>query len=67
MRYLSSDEIADAKNARGCGVPLDRIGGHLNVSVGELRHALGMEPLRLGPVAAESVNLWAVDQAHGVL
>ena len=44
MRYLDADQIADARNAVGFGVPLARIAGHMNVSVEQLRQALGMPP-----------------------
>jgi hypothetical protein len=53
MRYLDADQIADARNARGCGVPLDRIAGHLGVTVAELRAALGMPGLKPVPVDDE--------------
>lgn len=46
MRDLDSDTIADARNALGCRVPIERVAGHFSVTVTELRQALGM-PLQL--------------------
>lgn len=41
-RYISGDELADARNALGMGVPMLRIAGHLGVSESELRALLGL-------------------------
>ena len=45
MRYLSADEIAEAFEAYRQGIPLDRIAGHLRITVGELRLVLGLPAL----------------------
>ena len=60
-RYLSGDEIADARNARGFGVSWERIAGHMGVSVSELQAALGepqwkSEPAK--PDAETGCDLW---------
>ena len=42
MRYLSADEIAEAFEAYRQGIALDRIAGHLRITIGELRLVLGL-------------------------
>lgn len=49
MKYLDQSTIDDARNAFGCGIPLDRIAGHLGVTVAELRNALGLVALQRDP------------------
>ncbi len=66
MRYLDADTIADARNAWGCGVPLDRIAGHLQVTVAELRHILNLPPLKRSDPEA-GCDLWQMDRLDGVL
>lgn len=41
-RYISGDELADARNALGMGVPFQKIAGHLGVNESELRALLGL-------------------------
>ena len=70
MRYLDQATIDDAKNARGCGITLDRIAGHLGITVAELRHALELPPLQHQPVAAaadEALDLWSIDRLDSIL
>ena len=42
MRYISADEIAEAFEAYRNGIPLDKIAGHLGITVSELRSVLGL-------------------------
>lgn len=67
MRYLSGDEIEDARNARGCGVPLERIARHLRISVDEFRQSLGLPTLRPIPEVEPRIDLWKVEQLNAVL
>lgn len=69
MRYLDADTIADARNAWGCGVPLDKIAGHVGITVSELRAALKLPPLKREPMKAANseFDLWSVDRLDGVL
>ncbi len=67
-RYFSADDLADAKNARGFGVPWERIASHNGVSVDEIKQACGepawkSEPAKLD--AEPGIDLWRVD--HDVL
>lgn len=66
-KYLSGDEIADARNAHGFGVPLATIAAHLGVSVEDLQAALGLPQWR-EPVAADAdCDLWRTDEAESEL
>ena len=70
MRYLDADTIADARNALGCQVPIERIAAHLGVTVDELRQALGMPQWKAEPAKSDrqlSLDLWACDRLDGVL
>lgn len=61
---LSGDDIEDIKNARGCGIPDDRIAGHHGITVDQMLQAIG-QPAKTTPaadVAADSCDLWAVDR-----
>ena len=49
MKYLDQATIDDARNAYGFGVPLNVIAGRLQITVGELRNALGLIPLKRDP------------------
>ncbi len=66
MRYLDADTIADARNAWGCGVSLDRLAGHLGITVAELRAVLGLPALTPIPTTDEP-DLWRSDELNGVL
>ena len=66
MRYIDADTIADARNAWGCGVPLDKIAGHLRISVAELRAALGMPGLTPVPTTDEP-DLWRTHELESQL
>ena len=70
MRYYSSDDIADMKNARGFNVPWDRIAGHYGDSVDSIKHACGEPAWKAEPVttAADSEpDLWSVDRLESQL
>lgn len=63
-RYLSGDDIADAKNARGFNVPWDRIASHFGVSVEELQAAMGEPQWKAEPTNPEPVSdLWRDTEA----
>ena len=67
-RYYSADDIADIKNARGCGVPWDRIAGHYGDSVENIQHACGEPAWKAEPQPeSEESDLWSVDRLDGVL
>ena len=66
MRYLDADTLADCRNALGCQVPIAKIAGHVGVSVDELRHALGMPPLKRSDVEA-GCDLWRTHEIDDVL
>lgn len=70
-RYLSGDEIADARNARGFGVSWERIAGHMGVSVSELQAALGEPQWKSEPAIRgdkeTGVDLWSMDRLADVL
>lgn len=66
-RYISGDELTDARNAYGMGVPLEKIAGHLGVSESELRQALGIPDPEPKP-AADGCDLFAaVERLDAVL
>jgi len=44
-RYISGDELADAQNAHGMGVPLAKIAAHLRLPETDLRRMLGLPPV----------------------
>ena len=58
VNYLDQATIDDARNARGFGVPLDRIAGHLGVSVEQLEQALGIPTKPKPEPEARQLSLW---------
>ena len=69
-RYLSGDDIADARNARGFNVPWDRIASHFGVSVEELQAAMGEPQWKAEPAKSDAepvCDLWAADSLNAVL
>ena len=63
MRYLSADEIAEAFEAYRNGIALDRIAGHLRITVAELRLVLGLPALKYKkPLRERSGFLFFFDQ-----
>lgn len=70
MRYLDADTIREAAEAYRSNVPLDRISGHLGVSVAELRHALGLPALQRETPASDpesGFGLFRTDELDRVL
>ena len=63
MRYIDADTIADARNAWGCGVPLDKIAGHLRISAAELRAVLQLPSLK----ATDEAVLWRTHEIDDVI
>jgi hypothetical protein len=66
MRYLDQSTIDEAAEAFRAGIPLDRIAGHLSITVGELRKALDLAPLKAEAVSTEP-DLWRADDLDAVL
>ena len=68
-KYIDQSTIDDARNAYGFGVPLDKIAGHIGITVGELRTALGMPGLKRepSPVQETEFDLWRADELKEVL
>ena len=70
MRYLDADTIREACEAYRNGIPLDKIAGHLRISVAELRHALGLPALKRETPRSDpeaGCDLWRADELNGVL
>ncbi len=69
MKPLTPEQIADAKNARGCGVPLSKIADHLGVTVDELRAATGLPPAKCEPAGTQTseFDLFRVDELDAKL
>ena len=69
--YIPQDIIDDARNAYGFGVPLDKIAGHIGVSVAELQNALGLPQWKSEPVQDRQrelpFDLFATDRLDSVL
>ena len=63
MRYLSADEIAEAFEAYRSGIPLDRIAGHLGITVSELRDVLGLPALKRSDPKS-GCDLWRTHEAE---
>lgn len=65
MRYISADEVADTRTAWRCGLPLNVIAGHLNISVSLLRRILDLRPLVAGTTTVEPdpepTDVWRSD------
>ena len=40
--YISGDDLQDARNAYGCGIPLERLAAQLNIAEDALRRLLGL-------------------------
>ncbi len=63
MRYISADEIAEAFEAYRNGIPLDRIAGHLRVTVAELQHILNLPALKRSDPET-GCDLWRTHEAE---
>ncbi len=68
MRYLDQSTRDEAKEAYRNHIPLDRIAGHLGITVAELRRVLELPALQPIPIDEEpTTDLWAVDRLEGQL
>ncbi len=66
MRYLDQLTRDEAAEAYRSGIPLDRIAGHLGISVAELRAVLGLPALKPIPTTDEP-DLWRVAELEAQL
>ena len=66
MKYISADEIAEAFEAYRNHIPLDRIAGHLRVTVAELRHILNLPALKRSDPET-GCDLWRVPELEAQL
>jgi len=68
MRYLDQSTRDEAKEAYRNNIPLDRIAGHLGITVAELRRVLELPALQPIPIDEElTTDLWAVEKLEGQL
>ncbi|MEJ7590356.1 MAG: hypothetical protein WKF77_02320 [Planctomycetaceae bacterium] len=68
LPYRDADQISEAGEGVRNGIPLDRIAGHLRVTVEELHQLLDLPTAKPVPAADDdSGDLWAVDRLDGVL
>ena len=63
MRYIDGTERDEASEAYRQGIPLDRIAGHLRITVAELRHVLNLTPLKRSDPET-GCDLWRVAEAE---
>ena len=66
MRYLDQSTRDEAKEAYRNHIPLDRIAGHLGITVAELRRVLELPALQPAQQTGE-LDLWAADKLQEVL
>ena len=66
MRYLDQSTRDEAREAYRNHIPLDRIAGHLGITVAELRRVLELPALQ-APQQSTELDLWAFDDAKEVL
>ena len=65
MRYISADQVEEAREALRHRVPLAAIAGHLRVSESELKRILRVD---VGNVAERSdVDMWRVEEVNAQL
>ena len=68
LPYRDADQIAEATEAVRNGIPLDRVAGHLRVTVEELQQLLGLPQWRVVPPAAsDEFDLFATDRLDAQL
>ena len=67
MRYLDQSTVDEAKEAYRHKIPLDRIAGHLGITVAELRRVLELPALQPAQQKSTEVDLWAADKLQEVL
>ena len=54
--YIDQDTLEDARNAHGCGVPLDRLAAQLGTDEDDLRRRLGLPSWKRLPEQLELFN-----------
>ena len=69
MRYIDQSTRDEAKEAYRNHIPLDRIAGHLGITVAELRRVLELPSLQPVPTddQDQDFDLWAFDDSKEVL
>lgn len=67
MRYLDQSTVDEAREAYRNNIPLDRIAGHLGITVAELRRVLELPALQPAQQQSDELDLWAFDDAKEVL
>ena len=69
LPYRDADQISEGREAVRNGIPLDRIAGHLRVTVEELRQLLDLPTAKPVPAtqAADEFDLWSTDKLDGLL
>ena len=69
MRYIDQSTRDEAKEAYRNHIPLDRIAGHLGITVAELRRVLELPSLQPVPTddQDQGFDLWAADKLNEVL
>ncbi len=68
LPYRDADQIAEAQEAVRNNIPLDRIAGHLRVSVDEARRLLDLPSIRPIPeTTSDDFDLFSCDRLDGVL
>ena len=64
--YLDADTLQDARNAYGCGIPMELLAAQVGVSEDDLRRLLGLPAWKQLPQQTE-LDLWAVDRLNAKL
>ena len=67
MRYLDQSPVDEAREAYRNHIPLDRIAGHLGITVAELRRVLELPALQPAQQQSTEFDLWAADRLQEVL
>ena len=67
MRYLDQSTVDEAREAYRNNIPLDRIAGHLGITVAELRRVLELPALQPAQQQLEEFDLFACDRLDAVL
>lgn len=67
MRYIDQSTRDEAREAYRNHIPLDRIAGHLGITVAELRRVLELPALQPTQQQSGELDLWAADKMQEVL
>jgi hypothetical protein len=67
MTYIDQSTVDEAREAYRNHIPLDRIAGHLGITVAELRRVLELPALQSAQQQSPELDLWAADRAKAVL